>query len=179
MQCGMFVRLLYGKMQAKSGKDTSGHKHVQMRKNMILRFLAGSQPGELEIFLDLVFQPFLHLVSGQWQTALRCHTAPPCLRALQQHIVREHHSTTLSWSTTLSQNTATPHCSTAPHCHGAPQLHIVMEHYSTTLSWSTTFSWSTILSHSTMAPHCHTGLLCNRAPQHHIVTEHHILLTGK
>ncbi len=62
----MVVRLLYGKMQAKTGKDTSGHRHVQMRKNMILRFLAGSQSNEVRIFLDLVFQPFLHLVSGKY-----------------------------------------------------------------------------------------------------------------
>jgi len=78
------VRLLYGKMQAKSGKDTAGHKHVQMRKNMILRFLAGSQPGEVKVFLDLVFHPFLHLVSGEC-----CHSMLSfnVVIMLSQHII--------------------------------------------------------------------------------------------
>ena len=59
-----FLRVLYGKMQTKTGKDTAGRAHSQLRKNLILRFLAGLQQEELQFFMDLIFQPFKHLVSG-------------------------------------------------------------------------------------------------------------------
>ena len=57
-------RILYGKMQTKTGKDTAGKQHSHLRKNIVLRFLAGCQKEELHIFLDLMFEPFKHLVSG-------------------------------------------------------------------------------------------------------------------
>ena len=51
-------------MQTKTGKDTAGKVHSNLRKNLIMRFLAGSKPGEIGIFLDLLFEPFGHYISG-------------------------------------------------------------------------------------------------------------------
>ena len=59
-----FLRILYGKMQTKTGKDTSGRSNAHVRKNIVLRFLAGCEPEELNVFLDLVFEPFKPFISG-------------------------------------------------------------------------------------------------------------------
>jgi U3 small nucleolar RNA-associated protein 20 len=60
--------MLYGKMQTKTGKDTSGRGLGHMRKNIVLRFLTGCLPHELSVFLDMVFKPFVHFMTGELLT---------------------------------------------------------------------------------------------------------------
>jgi U3 small nucleolar RNA-associated protein 20 len=55
----ILMRILYGKMQTKTGNDTSGKAQSQARKGIVIRFLAGCKPQELSIFLDLAFENFL------------------------------------------------------------------------------------------------------------------------
>lgn len=45
-------------MYGKAGKDTAGRKHSEQRQGNIFRFLASSDEPEINIFLDLVFEPF-------------------------------------------------------------------------------------------------------------------------
>ena len=35
--------------------------------SIVLRFLAGTQPEEIEIFLDLLFEPVKHFRNGRYQ----------------------------------------------------------------------------------------------------------------
>ena len=64
--CVIFIsRILYGKMLTKTGTDTSGRTNVQVRKNIVMRFLGGCKQDELSIFLNLIFEPLQHLVTGQ------------------------------------------------------------------------------------------------------------------
>jgi hypothetical protein len=53
-------------MMNKTGKETSGKGKSHLRKNLIMRFLAGSRSEEISIFLDLLFEPFAHYVSGNY-----------------------------------------------------------------------------------------------------------------
>ena len=52
-------------MLTKTGKDTSGRQNVQVRRNIVMRFLGGCKKDELSIFLNLIFEPLEHLVTGQ------------------------------------------------------------------------------------------------------------------
>ena len=51
-------------MKLRLGKNTGGRLQGQARKNVLLSFVASSEKDELHIFLDLVFQSFLHFISG-------------------------------------------------------------------------------------------------------------------
>ena len=58
-------RILYGKMLSKTGPNTQGKGGGAVRRNIILRFLAGSQSEtEMDVFMELVMQPCQHLIQG-------------------------------------------------------------------------------------------------------------------
>ncbi|XP_023930047.1 small subunit processome component 20 homolog [Lingula anatina] len=71
----LLMRILYGKMLHKTGKDSAGKGHSQFRKAIVFRFLAGCQQQELKIFMDLIFQPFVNFATGDALSALRAAVA--------------------------------------------------------------------------------------------------------
>ena len=52
-------------MLTKTGKDTSGRSNAQLRKNIVMRFLGGCKKEEIAVFLNLIFEPFQHMVTGK------------------------------------------------------------------------------------------------------------------
>uniref|UniRef100_A0A8C5V384 UTP20 small subunit processome component n=1 Tax=Microcebus murinus TaxID=30608 RepID=A0A8C5V384_MICMU len=65
----VLMRILYGRMKNKTGSKTQGKSASGTRMAIVLRFLAGSQPEEIQIFLDLLFEPVKHFKNGE------CHSA--------------------------------------------------------------------------------------------------------
>ncbi|XP_036923704.1 small subunit processome component 20 homolog isoform X2 [Sturnira hondurensis] len=65
----ILMRILYGRMKNKTGSKTQGKSASGTRMAIVLRFLAGTQPEEIEIFLDLLFEPVKHFRNGE------CHSA--------------------------------------------------------------------------------------------------------
>ena len=63
--CVYICRILYGKMQSQTGKDSSGKFNSNFRKATVMKFLAGSKQEELKVFIDLILQPIQHLVGGE------------------------------------------------------------------------------------------------------------------
>lgn len=61
-------RILYGRMKNKTGSKTQGKSASGTRMAIVLRFLAGTQPEEIQIFLDLLFEPVKHFKNGS------CHS---------------------------------------------------------------------------------------------------------
>ncbi len=61
----MCFRILYGKMQTKTGSDTAGKAHSKVRKGIVIRFLAGCTSEELKVFLDLAFEQFIPYATGE------------------------------------------------------------------------------------------------------------------
>ncbi|KAH3726396.1 hypothetical protein DPMN_052258, partial [Dreissena polymorpha] len=59
----VLMRILYGKMHVKTGKNTSGKQHSSARQSIVLGFLNGCSHQELALFIELVFAPFQGLVS--------------------------------------------------------------------------------------------------------------------
>ncbi|CAH2277583.1 small subunit processome component 20 homolog [Pelobates cultripes] len=70
----VLMRLLYGRMRSKTGSKTQGKSAAGTRMSIVLRFLAGSQPEEIRMFLDLLYEPVKHLKEG------------PCLASVMQSI---------------------------------------------------------------------------------------------
>ncbi|KAK2102440.1 U3 snoRNP protein [Saguinus oedipus] len=62
-------KILYGRMKNKTGSKTQGKSASGTRMAIVLRFLAGTQPEEIQIFLDLLFEPVKHFKNGE------CHSA--------------------------------------------------------------------------------------------------------
>ena len=60
-------RILYGRMKNKTGSKNQGKSASCTRMSIVLRFLAGTQPEEIEIFLDLLFEPVKHFRNGRYQ----------------------------------------------------------------------------------------------------------------
>lgn len=60
-------RILYGRMKNKTGSKTQGKSASGTRMSIVLRFLAGTQPEEIQIFLDLLFEPVKHFKNGSSQ----------------------------------------------------------------------------------------------------------------
>lgn len=60
-------------MKNKTGSKTQGKSASGTRMSIILRFLAGSQPEEIQIFLDLLFEPVKHFKNGSYQLAAALH----------------------------------------------------------------------------------------------------------
>uniref|UniRef100_A0A8D1FQR2 Small subunit processome component 20 homolog n=1 Tax=Sus scrofa TaxID=9823 RepID=A0A8D1FQR2_PIG len=65
----ILMRILYGRMKNKTGSKTQGKSASGTRMSIVLRFLAGTQPEEIQIFLDLLFEPVKHFKDGE------CHSA--------------------------------------------------------------------------------------------------------
>lgn len=51
-------------MKNKTGNKTQGKSASGTRMSIVLRFLAGTQPEEIQIFLDLLFEPVKHFRNG-------------------------------------------------------------------------------------------------------------------
>uniref|UniRef100_A0A6I8STV5 UTP20 small subunit processome component n=1 Tax=Xenopus tropicalis TaxID=8364 RepID=A0A6I8STV5_XENTR len=60
----VLMRILYGRMRSKTGSKTQGKSAAGTRMSIVLRFLAGSLPEEIRMFLDLLFEPIKHLKDG-------------------------------------------------------------------------------------------------------------------
>ncbi|XP_044533441.1 small subunit processome component 20 homolog [Gracilinanus agilis] len=71
----VLLRILYGRMKNKTGSKTQGKSASGTRMSIVLRFLAGSSPEEVHMFLDLLFEPVKHFRNGP------CHSA--VLQAVQ------------------------------------------------------------------------------------------------
>ncbi|XP_020837992.1 LOW QUALITY PROTEIN: small subunit processome component 20 homolog [Phascolarctos cinereus] len=65
----VLLRILYGRMKNKTGSKTQGKSASGTRMSIVLRFLAGSLPEEVHMFLDLLFEPVKHFRNGP------CHSA--------------------------------------------------------------------------------------------------------
>ncbi|XP_030069682.1 small subunit processome component 20 homolog isoform X2 [Microcaecilia unicolor] len=63
------LRILYGRMRNKTGSKSKGKSAAGNRMAVVLRFLAGSLPEEIRVFLDLVYEPVRHFSNGD------CHSA--------------------------------------------------------------------------------------------------------
>nr|XP_048274589.1 small subunit processome component 20 homolog [Myodes glareolus] len=73
--CPVLMRILYGRMKNKTGSKTQGKSASGTRMAIVLRFLAGTQPEEIQFFLDLLSEPVKHFKNGE------CHSA--VLRAVE------------------------------------------------------------------------------------------------
>uniref|UniRef100_A0A8C2Y8I8 UTP20 small subunit processome component n=1 Tax=Coturnix japonica TaxID=93934 RepID=A0A8C2Y8I8_COTJA len=65
----VLMRILYGRMRNKTGNKTQGKSAAATRMSIVLRFLAGSLPEEIRMFLDLLFEAVKQYSHGP------CHTA--------------------------------------------------------------------------------------------------------
>ncbi|XP_067415819.1 small subunit processome component 20 homolog [Emydura macquarii macquarii] len=66
----VLMRILYGRMRNKTGSKTQGRAAAGTRMSIVLRFLAGSLPEEIGMFLDLLFEPVKHFSAGPCQIAV-------------------------------------------------------------------------------------------------------------
>ncbi|XP_074867355.1 small subunit processome component 20 homolog [Carettochelys insculpta] len=66
----VLMRILYGRMRNKTGSKTQGKSAASTRMSIVLRFLAGSLPEEIRMFLDLLFEPVKHFTAGPCQVAV-------------------------------------------------------------------------------------------------------------
>ncbi|XP_041354948.1 small subunit processome component 20 homolog [Gigantopelta aegis] len=60
----VLMGILFGRMQSKAGKDTTGRAKSSVRQSIVFRFLAGCSMDELHTFLDLVFKPCQQLITA-------------------------------------------------------------------------------------------------------------------
>ncbi|XP_069629345.1 small subunit processome component 20 homolog [Haliaeetus albicilla] len=75
----VLMRILYGRMRNKTGSKTQGKSLAGTRMSIVLRFLAGSLPEEIRMFLDLLFEAVKQFSNGPCQTAvLRSDPAQEC-----------------------------------------------------------------------------------------------------
>lgn len=58
-------RILYGRMRNKTGSKTQGKSAASTRMAIVLRFLAGSLPEEIRMFLDLLFEAVQQFSNGR------------------------------------------------------------------------------------------------------------------
>ncbi|XP_067906298.1 small subunit processome component 20 homolog isoform X2 [Heterodontus francisci] len=58
----IIMRILYGRMRSKTGSKTQGRAAARTRMTIVLNFLAGSLPEEIQVFLDLLLEPAKHLM---------------------------------------------------------------------------------------------------------------------
>uniref|UniRef100_A0A672UNL4 UTP20 small subunit processome component n=1 Tax=Strigops habroptila TaxID=2489341 RepID=A0A672UNL4_STRHB len=66
----VLMRILYGRMRNKTGSKTQGKSSAGTRMSIVLRFLAGSLPEEIRMFLDLLFEAVKQFSDGPCQTAV-------------------------------------------------------------------------------------------------------------
>lgn len=60
----LYIRILYGKMQTSTGKNTSGSNKTNARKSTVMRLLAGIKDEESEHLLKLAFEILLPHLNG-------------------------------------------------------------------------------------------------------------------
>lgn len=60
-------RILYGRMRNKTGNKTQGKSAAATRMSIVLRFLAGSLPEEIRMFLDLLFEAVKQFSHGRYR----------------------------------------------------------------------------------------------------------------
>lgn len=53
-------------MRNKTGSKTQGKSSASTRMSIVLRFLAGSLPEEIRMFLDLLFEAVKQFSNGRW-----------------------------------------------------------------------------------------------------------------
>uniref|UniRef100_A0A8D0C7S2 UTP20 small subunit processome component n=1 Tax=Scleropages formosus TaxID=113540 RepID=A0A8D0C7S2_SCLFO len=68
----VLLRVLYGRMRSKTGNKTQGKAGATTRSSIVLRFLAGCLPEEIDMFIDLLLEPVIRYSHG------------PCLSAVQR-----------------------------------------------------------------------------------------------
>lgn len=66
----VLMRILYGRMRNKTGNKTQGKSAAATRMSIVLRFLAGSLPEEIRMFLDLLFEAVKQFSHGPCQAAV-------------------------------------------------------------------------------------------------------------
>ncbi|XP_048124200.1 small subunit processome component 20 homolog [Alosa alosa] len=60
----LLMRILYGRMSTKGGSKFQGKAVTASRSSIVLRFLAGCQPHELGVFIDMLLDPVAHYSQG-------------------------------------------------------------------------------------------------------------------
>ncbi|XP_043943711.1 small subunit processome component 20 homolog [Protopterus annectens] len=60
----ILMRILYGRMRSSTGSKSQGKSAARARLSIVLRFLAGSLPEELRLFINFMFEPVQNLCSG-------------------------------------------------------------------------------------------------------------------
>ncbi|XP_056281018.1 small subunit processome component 20 homolog isoform X2 [Pseudoliparis swirei] len=70
----LLMRILFGRLRSKAGSKFQGKASAATRSSIILRFLAGCQPEELGIFIDLLLEP------------IRKHSEGSCLAAVEKAV---------------------------------------------------------------------------------------------
>ncbi|XP_075932289.1 small subunit processome component 20 homolog [Anarhichas minor] len=66
----LLMRILFGRLRSKAGSKFQGKASAATRSSIILRFLAGCQPEELGIFIDLLLEPVCHHSQGSCLAAV-------------------------------------------------------------------------------------------------------------
>ncbi|XP_030621601.1 small subunit processome component 20 homolog [Chanos chanos] len=66
----VLMRILYGRMRTKTGSKFQSKASTASRSSIILRFLAGCQPQELGMFIDLLLEPVCHHSQGSCLAAV-------------------------------------------------------------------------------------------------------------
>uniref|UniRef100_H0V054 UTP20 small subunit processome component n=1 Tax=Cavia porcellus TaxID=10141 RepID=H0V054_CAVPO len=85
----ILMRILYGRMKNKTGSKTQGRSASGTRTAIVLRFLAGTEPEEIEGFLDLLSEPLKHFKMGECHTAVR-HAAEDLHLFRELPLCRQH-----------------------------------------------------------------------------------------
>ncbi|XP_031438174.1 small subunit processome component 20 homolog isoform X1 [Clupea harengus] len=67
----LLMRILYGRMSTKGGSKFQGKTSTASRSSIVLRFLAGCQPQELGIFIDMLLEPVSHHSQGDCAEAVK------------------------------------------------------------------------------------------------------------
>ncbi|XP_060759153.1 small subunit processome component 20 homolog [Neoarius graeffei] len=79
----ILMRILYGRMRTKVGNKFQGKAATASRSSIVLRFLAGCQPEELAMFIDLLLEPVRH------------HSQGTCLAAVERAMAETDSSSVL------------------------------------------------------------------------------------
>ncbi|KAK2893002.1 hypothetical protein Q8A67_012990 [Cirrhinus molitorella] len=79
----MLMRILYGRMRTKVGNKFQGKANTVSRSSIVLRFLAGCQPEEIGMFIDLLLEP------------VRCYAEGACLAAVERAVAETNMSAVL------------------------------------------------------------------------------------
>ncbi|XP_016370276.1 small subunit processome component 20 homolog [Sinocyclocheilus rhinocerous] len=76
------MRILYGRMCPRVGNRFQGKANTASRSSIVLRFLAGCQPEEMGMFIDLLLEPVCHHAEGACLAAVERAVAEANLSAV-------------------------------------------------------------------------------------------------